>query len=109
MQTKLVMIATGVFTLLIAVTTASPAAVAQKAGTPNVDTPKVQAALVDDQVREILIVMNHDRNGTISQEEFIALMTAEFDKLGRDQSGQVNAKELAASKPSVVPSARYGK
>jgi parvulin-like peptidyl-prolyl isomerase len=109
MQTKLVILATGVFTLLIAVAAASPAAVAQKDGAPKVDTPKIQGALVDDQVREILIVMNHDRNGTISQEEFIALMKAEFNKLGQDQSGQVNARELAASKPSVVPSARYGK
>jgi Ca2+-binding EF-hand superfamily protein len=109
MQTKLVIIATGVFILLVAVATASPAAVAQKDGTPNVDTPKIQAALVDEHVMEILIVMNHDRNGTVSQEEFIAFMRAEFNKLERDQSGQVNAKELAASKPSVVPSARYGK
>jgi hypothetical protein len=109
MQTRLVIAATGVFALLIAIATFSPAAVAQKDSTPRVDTPQIQNAIVGDHVKEILIVMNHNRNGTVSQEEFITLMRAEFDKLDGNQSGQVNAKKLASSKPYVVPAARYGK
>ena len=74
MQTKLLAIAIAAFTLSLAVETASPKAVAQKDGAPRVDTPQSQTAILDDHVKEILIAMQHDRNGTVSQQEFIALM-----------------------------------
>jgi hypothetical protein len=109
MQTKLAGTTIGALALLMASAAASPAALAQKDGTPNVDTPRIQAAILDDHVKEILIAMNHDRDGIVSQQEFLALMRAEFNKLDRDQAGQVNAKQLANAKPHVIPAARYGK
>ena len=109
MQTNLVKSAIAVFALLISMATASASARAQKDGTPNVDTPKMRAAIVDDDVKEILMAMHHDRNGTVSQQEFLALMKAEFNKLDPDQSGRVNARELPASQSHVVASARDAK
>jgi hypothetical protein len=109
MQTKLVSIATSSFALMIAIAIAGPAAMAQKDGTPNVDTPRNQTAILDSHVKEILIYMKHDGKGTVSQEQFMELMKAEFNKLDRDQSGLVDARQLPNSNSHVVPSARYGK
>jgi Ca2+-binding EF-hand superfamily protein len=38
--------------------------------------------------------MDTDKNGKISKAEFIKFMEAEFDRLDKDKSGELDAKEL---------------
>jgi hypothetical protein len=79
-------------------------AIAQKK-TP--DAPKQNALVLgENEVKQLLLMMDTDKNGKISRQEFMTFMAAEFDRLDKDKSGELDPKELAqsqvrASRPSV--------
>jgi hypothetical protein len=54
-------------------------------------------ALADDEVKQMLVLMDTDKNGRISKAEFMKFMEAEFDRLDKDKSGELDAKELTQS------------
>lgn len=56
------------------------------------DTPT--SGLADAQVKQLLILMDQDRNGKISRKEFMDFMGAEFDRLDVDKNGELDMKEL---------------
>lgn len=71
-------------------------------------TPKQQTtlALGEDEVRQLVLLMDADKNGRVSKREFLNFMSAEFDRLDVDKSGELDVKELAQSqirpsRPSV--------
>jgi hypothetical protein len=71
-----------------------------------VPQPHRTVAVLVEEVKQLLFLMDTDRNGRISKKEFLSLMEAEFDRLDKDKSGQLNVKELMlsqarASKPLV--------
>jgi len=47
------------------------------------------------RVAELLRLMDQDKNGRVSKDEFLAFMSAEFDRLDRDKSGELTASELS--------------
>ena len=62
------------------------------------DTKKQNAvALGTDEVKQLLTLMDTDKNGKISKAEFMKFMEAEFDRLDKDKSGELDAKELTQS------------
>ncbi|HYA17485.1 MAG TPA: hypothetical protein VEF06_08465 [Bryobacteraceae bacterium] len=67
--------------------------IAQKA------TPKAQdrVALGEDEVKQLLLLMDTDKNGKVSRAEFMAFMQKEFERLDKDKSGELDPKELAES------------
>jgi len=69
------------------------AAIAQKT---DKSTPRQERslALAEDEVRDLLLVMDTDKNGKISKQEFMKFMEAEFDRLDKDKSGELDPKEL---------------
>lgn len=67
-------------------------AFAQKAATPK---PPDKPALAEEHARELLLLM--DKNGKISKQEWMRFMEAEFDRLDKDKTGQIDAKELEKS------------
>jgi Ca2+-binding EF-hand superfamily protein len=70
-------------------------AVAQnKAAVPK---PSNTIALAEDEVKQLLLMMDVNRNGKISKQEFMNFMSAEFDRLDTDKSGELDVKELAQS------------
>lgn len=62
-------------------------------------TPKQQRtlALGEDEVRQLLLLMDADKSGKISRQEFMNFMAAEFNRLDVDKSGELDVKELAQS------------
>ena len=63
-------------------------------------------ALGEDEVKQLLLLMDTDKNGKISKQEFMSFMSAEFDRLDKDKSGELDQKELEqsqirASRPAV--------
>lgn len=62
-------------------------------------TPKAQdkIALGEDEVKQLVLMMDTDKNGKISKAEFLNFMSAEFDRLDKDKSGELDVKELAQS------------
>jgi Ca2+-binding EF-hand superfamily protein len=55
-------------------------------------------ALGEDDVKALLLLMYTDKNGKISKQEFMRFMEAEFDRLDRDKSGELDPKELTESR-----------
>jgi EF hand len=54
-------------------------------------------ALGQDEVKQLILLMDADKNGRISKKEFMDFMAAEFDRLDKDKSGELDQKELALS------------
>ena len=83
-------------------------AVGQKASVPKQPD---KAAMANVHVQELLLVMDTDKNGKISKQEWMKFMEAEFDRLDKDKTGQLSPQEIAQSKVSVSqkPFAAAGK
>jgi len=71
---------------------------AQKASVPK--QPDA-VALASDKVKELLALMDTDKNGKISKHEWMKFMEAEFDRLDAKRKGEVDQKELLQSTVSV--------
>jgi hypothetical protein len=74
-------------------------------------TPRAQdkVALGGPRVKHLLLLMDQDQNGKVSKQEFMHFMQAEFDRLDKDQSGQLDVKELTHSKVPPAPLTIAGK
>lgn len=59
---------------------------------PEPTAKKLTAGEVE--ARKLLLLMDADKNGKVSKEEFMRFMEAEFDRLDTDKSGYLDVKEL---------------
>lgn len=46
------------------------------------------------QAKQLLLLMDTDKSGKVSRAEFMAFMTAEFDRLDTNHDGELDVKEL---------------
>jgi hypothetical protein len=67
----------------------------EKTSTPK---PQNKLALGADEVKQLLLLMDTDKNGKISKQEYMSFMEAECDRLDKDKSGELAPKELAGSR-----------
>jgi hypothetical protein len=104
-RTKIVSVIT-IIAVLIATWAMPGTVVAQKAAVPK---PQDKLALGEEEVKQLLLLMDTDENGKISKQEWIKFMEAEFDRLDRDQKGQLDAKEVAQLKLRVSRFVSVGK
>jgi len=74
-----------------------------------VPKPQDKLALGEPEVTQLLLLMDTDKNGKISKEEWMKFMEAEFDRLDKDKKGQLDAKELTQSKLRVSHPVNVGK
>jgi len=65
--------------------------------------------LGQDQVEQLLLLMDTDKNGKISKKEWMDFMSAEFDRLDKDKSGQLDVHEIAASRLMATRHVNTGK
>jgi biopolymer transport protein ExbD len=77
---------------------AAAAAAGQKASTPKAQDKK---ALGESDVKELLLLIDTDKNGKISKQEYMRFMEAEFDRLDKDKSGELDPNELRQSQLRV--------
>jgi Ca2+-binding EF-hand superfamily protein len=70
------------------------AIVAQKASVPK---SQDKVALGEEDVKQLLLLMDIDKNGKISKQEFMTFMEAEFQKLDKNKDGELDVKELTRS------------
>jgi uncharacterized protein YneF (UPF0154 family) len=70
--------------------------VAQKASVPK---PQDNPALGEDEVKKLLLLMDTDKNGRVSKQTFMKLMEEEFERLDKNKTGELDAKELNQSSP----------
>jgi len=82
---------------MFAVGTLQDASFAQKAPVPK--QPNT-AAMASEKVKELLALMDADKNGKISKQAWMKFMEAEFDKLDTTKKGEIDPKELLHSSVS---------
>ena len=63
-----------------------------------ISKPRDKFALAHEDVKELMLLMDTDKNGKISKREWISFMEAEFNQLDKDGSGELDPKELLQSK-----------
>jgi len=74
-------------------------AVAQtKAAVPK---PQDKLALGEEEVRQLLLLIDTNKNGKISKPEWMKFMEAEFDRLDTNHDGELDVKELTQSQMRV--------
>lgn len=79
------------------------------AGQKSVPKTQDQLALGEEDVKKLLLLIDTQRTGKISKQEWMKFMEAEFDRLDKDNSGVLDRKELAQSRLRVSPFATAGK
>jgi Ca2+-binding EF-hand superfamily protein len=92
--------------VLVATWTMRGTAVAQKASVPK---PQVEQTLGEDEVKQLLLLIDTDKKGKISKQEWMKFMEAEFDRLDKNKTGELDVKELAQSRLRVSHFAAVGK
>jgi Ca2+-binding EF-hand superfamily protein len=81
-------------TLLIAAMSLTGVSVAQKVA-PSAQQDKF--AMANQDVKELLLMMDTDKNGKISKREWMSFMEAEFNRLDKDGNGELDLMELRQS------------
>jgi Ca2+-binding EF-hand superfamily protein len=80
--------------------------VAQKASTPK---PQDKVALGEDEVKQLLLLIDTEKKGKISKQEWMKFMEAEFDRLDKSKNGELDVKELTQSRLRVSYFTSVGK
>jgi len=66
-------------------------------------------ALGENEVKQLLLLMDTDKSGKISKQEWMKFMEAEFDRRDKHKKGQLDAKDLEQSKLRVSYPVNVGK
>ena len=108
-QQKCPALAVCVVAILFAAGLTSQQSLAQKSGTPIASNPPDKLAAGEQEVKELLLIVGPDQNGKVSKEEFMRFMEAEFARLDKEKTGQVDLNRIAKSMAGVVPAAKLGR
>jgi Ca2+-binding EF-hand superfamily protein len=101
-----------VVTVFLAGVMAANAAPTQPEKATGVVTPTPSAeqtekekklAAATEAAKELLLVMDTNKSGKVSKEEWMKFMEAEFDRLDTDHKGRLDIKELTQSRVRVRP------
>lgn len=84
--------------VMFATLTLLASAAAQKASVPK---PQDRLAMGEDEIKHLLLLMDADKQGMVSKQEFMKYMEASFDRLDKKKAGQLNARELAQTNLSA--------
>jgi hypothetical protein len=89
--------------LVILAVTALFAMVGTTIAAQKVATPKAQdnVALGEAEVKKMLPLMDKDKDGTVSKQDFMNFMEAEFDRLDNTKEGKLDVKKL--TQPPAQP------
>lgn len=105
-RTNIVLL-TAMSVVLVAALAMPGSAIAQtKAAAPKAQD---KLALGEEQAKQLLLLIDTDKKGKISKQEWMKFMEAEFDRLDKDKSGQLDVKELRQSRLRVSSFTSVGK
>jgi hypothetical protein len=105
---KLTKIALVVMVIAMLVTTwrTLGTAVAQKAAVPK---PQDKLAIGEDEAKQLLLLVDTDKKGKVSKQEWMKFMEAEFDRLDKAKTGYLDVKDLMQSRLRVSQFSSVGK
>jgi Ca2+-binding EF-hand superfamily protein len=79
---------------LLAAGTAVPTAITAQDSSSSAARKEKKIAAGEKEAKKLLLLMDKDQNGKVSKQEFMSFMEAEFDRLDKDKSGELDVKEL---------------
>lgn len=85
---------------LFAIGTIAKVSFAQKDSAPKSHD---NVTLGENQVKQLMLLMDTNKDGKITKQEWMKFMGAEFDRLDKQKSGVIDAKEIAQSRLRVSP------
>ena len=88
----------GILTVPVAMGTLLTAATAQKSSVPRVHDLLVMG---EEHVKQLLPLMNANKEGMVSKQEFMKFMAAEFDRLDKGKKGELDVRKLTQSELSA--------
>jgi Ca2+-binding EF-hand superfamily protein len=59
--------------------------------------PKDKQSAADANAKQLLLLMDQDKNGKVSRQEYMDFMSAEFDRLDVNKDGELDVGELTQS------------
>jgi len=71
--------------------------------------PRPPLVLGTDEVKQLILLLDQDKNGKVSKAEFMKFMEDEFDRLDKDHSGELDVQELKESQVRVSHFTSAGK
>jgi hypothetical protein len=91
--------------LFLAASTTRAAHLVDQARTPGAQsTPQSQRLAAGEvEVKRLLLLTDTDKSGKISKAGFMVFMEAEFNRLDKDQSGELDPKALTLSQLRTKP------
>jgi len=92
--------------VLVSIWARQGVAAAQKASVPKTQD---RLALVEEEVKQLLLLIDTKKTGKITKQEWMSFMEAEFDRLDKDKSGVLDAAELAHSRLRASQFAKAGR
>ncbi len=60
-------------------------------------------------MEQLLLLIDTNKTGRVTKQEWMKFMEGEFDRLDKNKSGELDAKELAQSSLRVSPFAKMEK
>jgi uncharacterized membrane protein YdfJ with MMPL/SSD domain len=93
--------------VVVAVSAAAQSEKSTGAVSPTPETEKAERekklAVATDGAKQLLLVMDADKSGKVSKQEWMKFMEEEFDRLDTDHKGQLDVKELTQSRVRMRP------
>jgi len=81
-------------TMLVVASTMLGNAAAQKAAVPK---PQDRLAMGESDVKQLLLLMEPDKQGKISKQEYMKFMEEVFERLDKGKTGELDVKKLTQS------------
>jgi Ca2+-binding EF-hand superfamily protein len=92
--------------LAIVLLVAPIGAIPQKAAAPQ---PKDKLALAQNEAEQLLLLMDTDKTGKVTKQQWMRMMEAEFDRLDKTKAGAIDVKEIERSRSKRNTYASLGK
>jgi hypothetical protein len=109
-EKRKIVLLVSVISVLLTVTAWSGAVAAQKSGQVPPPNEKSGAIVAGEAAaKQLLLLMDTDKNGKVSKQEWMRFMEAEFDRLDKNKDGELDLRELEKSQVRQVPFYRAGK
>jgi Ca2+-binding EF-hand superfamily protein len=81
----------------LATVVATGAGMAQDSSAQKEAQREKNLTIGEAEAKRMLVLMDKDRNGKVSKQEFMSFMEEEFERLDKNKDGELDVKELTQS------------
>ena len=96
-QKILLLVIAGMFAAGVTLKTTIASGQSSSPDAQNISPQSPKVAAGEMEAKKLLLLMDTDKNGKVSRQEFMNFMAAEFDRLDKNKDGQLSVKELTQS------------